>query len=317
MLPLRSALVLAALVLAPRSLPPSDAPIRGFLPASVRAQRDWEAKFQALPDPDSLREYMRVLSARPHHLGSAGDSVNAAWLLQRLTSWGLDARIETFHVLFPTPRERVVALVAPRRFTAALREPPLKADPTSAQQAEQLPTYNAYSPDGDVTAPLVFVNYGIPEDYARLERLGVSVKGAIVIAKYGRSWRGIKPKLAAEHGAVGCLIYSDPGDDGYHAGDTYPKGPFRPRQGVQRGSILDMPLYRRRSAHPGRGRDPRCQAAGPRERADLAHHSRAAALLGRRAAVAGRHRRPASRPRPGQAGCRSPITSGPARRGST
>ena len=253
MLPLRSALVLAALVLAPRSLPPSDAPIRGFLPASVRAQRDWETKFQALPDPDSLREYMRVLSARPHHLGSAGDSVNAAWLLQRLTSWGLDARIETFHVLFPTPRERVVALVAPRRFTAALREPPLKADPTSAQQAEQLPTYNAYSPDGDVTAPLVFVNYGIPEDYARLERLGVSVKGAIVIAKYGRSWRGIKPKLAAEHGAVGCLIYSDPGDDGYHAGDTYPEGPFRPREGVQRGSILDMPLYAGDPLTPGVG----------------------------------------------------------------
>ena len=142
--------------------------------------------------------------------------------------WGLDAEIETFHVLFPTPRERVVELVAPKRFTARLREPAVKQDPTSGQQAEQLPTYNAFSPDGDVTAPLVFVNYGVPEDYERLERLGVSVKGAIVIAKYGRSWRGIKPKVAAEHGAVGCLIYSDPADDGYHKGDTYPEGPFRP-----------------------------------------------------------------------------------------
>jgi N-acetylated-alpha-linked acidic dipeptidase len=253
MLPIRSALLVATLVVTPRSLPPSDGPIRGFLPAAVRAQRGWESKFQAIPQPDSLRAYMRVLSARPHHLGSARDSANASWLLERLTSWGLDARIETFQVLFPTPRERVVALVAPRRFTATLREPPLKEDPTSAQQAEQLPTYNAYSADGDVTAPLVFVNYGVPEDYARLERLGVSVKGAIVIAKYGRSWRGIKPKLAAEHGAVGCLIYSDPGDDGYHAGDTYPEGPFRPKEGVQRGSILDMPLYAGDPLTPGVG----------------------------------------------------------------
>ena len=173
---------------------------------------------------------MRVLAARPHHLGSARDSANAAWILDRFRSWGLDAQIETFHVLFPTPRERVVELVGPGRFRARLQEPALKEDPTSAQQAEQLPTYNAYSPDGDVTAPLVFVNYGIPEDYQQLERLGVSVKGAIVIAKYGRSWRGIKPKVAAEHGAVGCLIYSDPRDDGYHAGDVYPTRPLPARR---------------------------------------------------------------------------------------
>ena len=253
MIPIRSALLLTTLVLVPPARSTPDGPIRGFLPANVRAQRAWESKFQAIPRPDSLREYMRVLSARPHHLGSPGDSANAAWLLQRLTSWGLDARLETFQVLFPTPRERVVALVSPRRFTAGLREPPVKQDPTSGQQAEQLPTYNAYSPDGDVTAPLVFVNYGVPEDYVRLERLGVSVKGAIVIAKYGRSWRGIKPKVAAEHGAVGCLIYSDPGDDGYHGGDTYPAGPFRPREGVQRGSIIDMPLYTGDPLTPGVG----------------------------------------------------------------
>jgi N-acetylated-alpha-linked acidic dipeptidase len=253
MAPLRFTLMLSALLVAPRAVAPGDGPIRGFLPGGVQAQRGWETKFKAIPDPDSLREYMRVLTARPHHVGSAGDSANAAWMLQRLRSWGLDARIETFQVLFPTPRERVDALVAPRRFTASLREPPLKADPTSNQQAEQLPTYNAYSPDGDVTAPLVFVNYGVPEDYARLERLGISVKGAIVIAKYGRSWRGIKPKVAAEHGAVGCLIYSDPRDDGYHAGETYPQGPFRPREGVQRGSIIDMPIFPGDPLTPGVG----------------------------------------------------------------
>jgi N-acetylated-alpha-linked acidic dipeptidase len=253
MLPIRSAALLSALLLIPGVVPPGDGPIRGFTPAAARAQRAWEAKFQAIPDPDSLRAYMRVLSARPHHLGSARDSTNAAWLLERFRSWGLDARIETFQVLFPTPRERVVELVGPTRFTARLREPALKEDPTSAQQAEQLPTYNAYSPDGDVTAPLVFVNYGIPEDYDRLERLGVSVKGAIVIAKYGRSWRGIKPKLAAEHGAVGCLIYSDPRDDGYQAGDPYPAGPFRPKDGVQRGSVMDMPLFAGDPLTPGVG----------------------------------------------------------------
>ncbi len=196
---------------------------------------------------------MRILSARPHHLGSPYDSVNADWILKKFRAWGLDAEIETFQVLFPTPKERVVELVAPRRFTAALKEPPVKADPASAQQSEQLPTYNAYSADGDVTAPLVFVNYGIPADYERLERLGISVKGAIVIAKYGRSWRGIKPKLAAEHGAVGCLIYSDPGDDGYHAGDVYPKGGYRPKDGVQRGSVLDMPLFTGDPLTPGIG----------------------------------------------------------------
>jgi len=252
MLPIRSALVLAALLLRPAAAA-DDAPMRGFTGASARAQRDWETRFKAVPDPDSLREYMRVLTARPHHLSSARDSVNAAWILGRFRSWGLEARIETFQVLFPTPRERVVELVAPRRFAARLREPALKQDPTSSQQAEQLPTYNAYSPDGDVTAPLVFVNYGLPEDYQRLERLGVSVKGAIVIAKYGRSWRGIKPKVAAEHGAVGCLIYSDPDDDGYHAGDTYPAGPFRPSEGVQRGSVMDMPLFAGDPLTPGVG----------------------------------------------------------------
>ncbi len=251
--PIRSAALLGALLLLPAHAPPDTAPMRGFTPASARVERGWEAKFQAIPSPDSLREFMRILSARPHHLGSARDSVNAAWILARFRAWGLDARIEVFEVLFPTPRERRVELLGPTRFVARLREPAVKQDPTSAQQSEQLPTYNAYSPDGDVTAPLVFVNYGLQSDYAQLERLGVSVKGAIVIAKYGRSWRGIKPKLAAEHGAVGCLIYSDPADDGYNVGDPYPAGPFRPREGVQRGSVLDMPLYAGDPLTPGIG----------------------------------------------------------------
>ncbi len=251
MFPVRLAGLLSVLTLA-AGRPVGDDPVpRGFTTASAATERAWERKFQAIPAPDSLRSYMRWLSARPHHLGSARDSANAAWILDRFRGWGLDARIETFQVLFPTPLERRVELLSPGRFTARLREPALPEDPTSSQQSEQLPTYNAYSPDGDVTAPLVYVNYGLPEDYVRLERLGISVKGAIVIARYGQSWRGIKPKVAAEHGAVGCLIYSDPRDDGYQAGDPYPGGAFRPREGVQRGSVLDMPLYAGDPLTPG------------------------------------------------------------------
>src|ERR1035438_2559738 len=229
------------------------APPRGYGADSSRAERDWEAKFRAVPDTANLRAYMQRLSARPHHVGSPYDKDNAEWILAKLKEWGLDAQIETFDVLFPTPKERSLELVEPTRFTAKLAEPPVAGDPTSSQQTEQLPTYNAYSIDGDVTAPLVYVNYGVPEDYDVLDRLGVSVKGAIVIARYGGSWRGIKPKVAGEHGAVGCLIYSDPRDDGYQAGDTFPNGPYRPVDGVQRGSVMDMPIYPGDPLTPGIG----------------------------------------------------------------
>jgi N-acetylated-alpha-linked acidic dipeptidase len=229
------------------------APLRGYGADSSRAERDWEAKFRATPDTANLRAYMQRLSARPHHVGSPYDKDNAEWILAKLKEWGLDAKIESFDVLFPTPKERALELVEPTRFAAKLAEPAVPSDPTSSQRDEQLPTYNAYSIDGDVTAPLVYVNYGIPEDYDTLERLGVSVKGAIVIARYGGSWRGIKPKVAAEHGAVGCLIYSDPRDDGYQAGDTFPTGPYRPQDGVQRGSVMDMPVYPGDPLTPGIG----------------------------------------------------------------
>jgi N-acetylated-alpha-linked acidic dipeptidase len=243
----------AAAVLLLGLAPAATGDLRGFTAESAKAEREWEAKFRAIPSPDSLRAYMRRLSARPHHVGSPYDKDNAEWILAKFKSFGLEAEIETFDVLFPTPKERAVELVAPTRFVAKLQEPAVPGDPTSAQQAEQLPTYNAYSIDGDVTAPLVYVNYGVPADYERLERLGVSVKGAIVIARYFGSWRGIKPKVAAEHGAVGCLIYSDPREDGYTQGDVYPQGPWRPRDGVQRGSVMDMPLYPGDPLTPGVG----------------------------------------------------------------
>ncbi len=214
-----------------------------------------EEKFRAIPDPARIKEYMQRLSARPHHVGSPYDKDNAEWLLSKFKEFGWDAQIEQFDVLFPTPKERLVELVAPTKYTLKLEEPAVAGDPTSNQKAEQLPTYNAYSRDGDVTAPLVYVNYGRPADYERLERLGVSVKGAIVIARYGASWRGIKPKTAAEHGAVGCIIYSDPKDDGYFGGDVFPKGPMRNENGVQRGSVADMPVYSGDPLTPGVGAD--------------------------------------------------------------
>ncbi len=227
--------------------------MRGYSAATAATERDWESKLRTIPDTERLRSYMERLSARPHHVGSPYDKDNAEWILAHFKEWGLDASMESFDVLFPTPKERLLEMVEPTRFTARIAEPTVPGDPTSSQHAEQLPTYNAYSKDGDVTAPLVYVNYGIPADYEELERMGVSVKGAIVIARYGASWRGIKPKVAAEHGAVGCLIYSDPRDDGYVPGDTFPKGPYRPKDGVQRGSVMDMPVYPGDPLTPGVG----------------------------------------------------------------
>ncbi|HZJ01836.1 MAG TPA: PA domain-containing protein, partial [Gemmatimonadaceae bacterium] len=219
------------------------ATLRGFTPESTKTQLEWEAKFKAIPDPARMREAMKLLSARPHHVGSPYDKQNAEWIRDQFKSYGWQTTIEEFDVLFPTPKERVLELIAPTKFTANLDETPVEGDPTSGQKDEQLPAYNAYSADGDVTGPLVFVNQGVPADYDELERRGISVKGAIVIAKYGGSWRGIKPKVAAEHGAIGCIIYSDPANDGYAIGDVFPNGPMRPPQGVQRGSVQDMPTY--------------------------------------------------------------------------
>ncbi|MGA7522264.1 MAG: transferrin receptor-like dimerization domain-containing protein [Acidobacteriaceae bacterium] len=230
--------------------------LRGYTPQDSATEISWEQKFRAIPEPDRIKENMRRLSARPHHVGSPYDKNNAEWLLAQLKSYGLDAQIEEFTALFPTPKSRLLELEGPTPFKATLQEPAVSVDPTSDQQSEQLPTYNAYSRDGDVTAPLVYVNYGRPEDYDVLERMGISVKGAIVIARYGMSWRGIKPKVAAEHGAVGCIIYSDPRDDGYFQGDTYPEGPMRSPEGVQRGSVMDMPVYPGDPQTPGVGAKP-------------------------------------------------------------
>lgn len=230
----------------------SQPSLQGFL-TSADKHFEAEKKFDAQLDPRNLDSWMKRLAARPHHLGSAYGKENAIFMRDMFRSWGYEAELETYNVLFPTPSIRSLELVGPTRFKAKLTEPALKEDATSGQTKEQLPTYNAWSADGDVTAELVFVNYGVPDDYEQLKRYGIDVKGKIVIAKYGGSWRGIKPKVAQENGAIGCLIYSDPEEDGYYQGDVYPKGAFKNEHGAQRGSVQDMPVYPGDPLTPGVG----------------------------------------------------------------
>jgi N-acetylated-alpha-linked acidic dipeptidase len=188
-------------------------------------------------------QYIKDMSARPHHVASPGDKAVIDYIYNKFKSWGYETQTETFYVLFPTPKTRVLEMISPTGYKAILERTLLKEDGTSGQTAEQLPIYNCFSADGDVTGELVFVNYGIPADYEQLERMGIDVKGKIVIAKYGRSWRGIKPKLRRNMELIGCFIYSDPKEDGYYRGDVYPKGAFKNEFGAQRGSVMDMPIY--------------------------------------------------------------------------
>jgi N-acetylated-alpha-linked acidic dipeptidase len=241
--------------LATTSLLAAEEPIRGFPQSQWAAEHELEQKAAALPQPSREKTYLERMAREPHHAGSAGSGAVAEYALGLFKEFGLDAHIEIFEALIPYPTSRSLELVSPVRFRAALKEPALAQDSYSSNP-NQLPTYNAYSAAGDVTAPLVYVNYGIPEDYEYLAKQGIDVKGKIVIARYGKSWRGTKPKIAAEHGAVGCLIYSDPREDGYFQGDVYPKGPMRPPDGVQRGSVLDMPVYVGDPLSPGWASEP-------------------------------------------------------------
>lgn len=216
--------------------------ISGFTSGNANYQQELEVNFDKNLNASNIGNTIKELSAFPHELGSPGSKAVANNIYNRLKSYGFDVKMEMYTVLFPTPKTRVMEMSAPKLYKALLREQPLKEDVTSLQPG-QLPTYNAWSADGDVTGELVFVNYGLPEDYDVLYRMGIDVKGKIVITKYGKSWRGIKPKVAQEHGAIGCIIYSDPADDGYSLGDVYPKGSFKNEYGVQRGSVMDMPVY--------------------------------------------------------------------------
>ncbi|HWA63166.1 MAG TPA: transferrin receptor-like dimerization domain-containing protein, partial [Caulobacteraceae bacterium] len=214
----------------------------GFSPAGAAAERALEAKFDANLSAQAIRERLQQMSAEPNQVGSPHDKANAEFTLAQYKAWGWDAHIEVFNVLYPTPVSEHLELLGEHPYVASLTEPPVPGDASSSRQAGGLPAWLAYAGDGDVTAPLVYVNYGMPDDYKALARMGVDVKGKIVIVRYGAGWRGLKPKLAQEHGAVGCIIYSDPADDGYGPGDPYPKGGWRNPDGIQRGSVMDMPI---------------------------------------------------------------------------
>ena len=211
-----------------------------------------EKTFDDLISAPHIGETIRDLSSRPHHVGSPGSREVAEKIQQLFLSYGFNVRMDVYQVLFPVPKLRILEMTAPQIYHALLKEPPLKEDTSSAQEG-QLPTYNAWSADGNVQAELVYVNYGLNADYEVLARMGIDVKGKIVIARYGQSWRGIKPKIAQEHGAIGCIIYSDPKDDGYYQGDVYPKGAFKNEYGVQRGSVMDMVVYPGDPLTPGVG----------------------------------------------------------------
>ena len=219
-------------------------------------QSKLESQFDAELNPQNLDDWMKHMSSKPHHVGSPWSKKNAEFIAQKFESWGFETEIETFEVLMPFPKIRKLELVSPNQVSLQLKEPVLKEDATSGIRKNLLPGFNAFSADGNVTAELVYVNYGIPGDYEELARIGIDVKGKIVLARYGGSWRGIKPKVAYEHGAIGCIIFSDPKDDGYGRGDVYPKGPFRMEQGIQRGSVLDMPMYPGDPLTPGYGAKP-------------------------------------------------------------
>ncbi len=244
-------LLSCAAILAPVSRAAPEALI-GFKSASSSAELESEKAFDAAIDPADLRSWLKQLSSEPNQVGSPHDKANAVFMLGKFTEWGWDARIETFYVLYPTPKSVSLELVAPFSFRAKLFEGPIVGDRTSSAPGG-LPPYNVYCADGDVTAELIYVNFGMPDDYAELKRRGLDVKGRIVIARYGAGFRGLKAKFAQEHGAVGCIIYSDPHEDGYWAGDVYPKGGYRPEDGVQRGSIADITQYSGDPLTPGVG----------------------------------------------------------------
>ena len=312
-LPRISALLVATLLPAAALVAAEAAPqMIGFEAGNARDEVALEARFDQQLDAGEMRGWLERMSAEPNQIGSPHDKANAEFMLERFRAWGWDAQIETFYVLYPTPKHVALELVGPRRYRASLVEPPIPGDRSSAHTQGALPPYNVYGADGDVTGEVVYVNYGMPDDYKELARRHVSVKGRIAIARYGGGWRGLKPKLAYEHGAIGCIIYSDPRDDGYGAADTYPAGAGRPAAGLQRGSVADMPIY---------SGDPLTPGVGATKDAPRVGRSAAATLLkipvlpiSYADADRSSRRSPArARRRHGAAACRSPTTSGPAR----
>ncbi len=224
--------------------------------ASQGADTSLEQRFDAQVRPQEMSDWMKRMASEPNHVGSPHDKINAEWQLAKFKEFGWDAHIEEFQVLYPTPVSEAIELLGKKVFKATLQEKPIKGDASATAKDKlrfRLSRISGRRPRCHRTAGLRELP-GMQDDYKALQRMGVSVKGKIVIARYGAGWRGLKPRLAADHGAVGCIIYSDPADDGYGHEATYPVGPERSRpQGIQRGSVADMPIYPGDPLTPGVG----------------------------------------------------------------
>lgn len=220
-----------------QSPPTPSASLDGFSTEGSTTERRWEEEFRSVPAPDSAREHLRRLTVEPHVAGTKEDYATAVYVRDQIRSYGISSELREYDVLLPYPKQpSIVELVSPRRERLTVKESVIPEDPSSSNP-KIIPLFNGYSPSGDVTAPLVYVNYGLPPDYEALKKLGVDVKGKLAIARYGHSFRGVKAKVAEDNGAIGLIVYSDPADDGYMQGDVYPKGPWRPASSGQRGSV--------------------------------------------------------------------------------
>jgi N-acetylated-alpha-linked acidic dipeptidase len=265
------AVLFAASLLLPAAIsggPQDTSGISGFVPARVAAERQLEEKLRAIPDAAHAEADLRHLTSEPHMAGTEASHRVAEWLRDQYRSFGLDAEIVTYSAWLPQPREVTLELTKPENKKLASPEQPIDVDKDTFDKRVGT-AFNVYSPSGEVTAPVVYVNYGTQEDYRTLASSGVHVEGKIVLARYGRNYRGIKAKLANEHKALALIIYSDPKDDGNVAGETYPNGPWRPMSGIQRGSIIYTQLYPGDPLTPGVAATPAAKRLAPADAASL------------------------------------------------
>ena len=216
--------------------------ISGFSSKSAKVQHELETKYLALPKAKNAEAYLFRLTEEPHIAGSAAGKAVAEYIHSKYVEWGLYSKLVEYQVYLTYPETVRVTLLEPDTVQLDLREPSWKFDKDSYDSRAVMP-FNAYSPSGDVTGQIVYVNRGLPEDYESLSELGIDVAGKIMLARYGGSFRGVKAKVAEEHAALGLILYSDPADDGYMKGDVYPNGPMRPAQAIQRGSLLYLFNY--------------------------------------------------------------------------
>src|SRR5271168_2253572 len=266
---IRAAIILASVVVIPAAISrgTQDNPgIRGFAPARVAAERALEQQLRAIPDPARAESNLRHLTSEPHMAGTEASHRVAEWLRDQYRSFGFDAEIVTYSVWLPQPREVTLELTKPVNKKLASPEQPIDVDKDTFDK-RVVPAFNIYSPSGEVTAPVVYVNYGTQEDYRTLASSGVHVEGKIVLARYGKGYRGIKAKLADEHKAAALILFSDPKDDGSGAGETYPNGPWRPMSGTQRGSIVYTQLYPGDPLTPGVAATPSAKRLTPADAA--------------------------------------------------